>query len=355
MHLARSIPPALYVQHARPIDAALDVELRYLTCMQGTTHDMARACAEARAPLNLGGMGLFTLGRADLAALACAASALAALVRASRDLSALPAWNGAPAPRYAWFTQMIEVFLDIENHLHGPMHADSVKGFIAEGWRVTQDISHRAGAIRDAEHRALYNRATTHNLDRNTEGDLVAIKYPLPQTFADMHSASVCLSAPRLQKSMLTHMYALEYVERAFDMSITPTDRNHIKCFAEKYSSATLVTVPSAPVFSLSRLEYQFHLRARLRLPCLLQPYPARPAHLVLGDEAVRTSIHDEARDGFALSAVLSDCVVRPEPLRHYIAPRRRALMLSLTSSSSCRVASASRRTSSRSVSRADT
>ena len=79
--------------------------------------------------------------------------------------------------------------------------------------------------------------------------------------------------------------------------------------------------MPSAPVFSLSRLEYQFHLRARLRLPCLLQPYPARPAHLVLGDEAVRSAIHDAARDGFALSAVLSDCVVRPEPLRHYMPP----------------------------------
>ena len=116
-------------------------------------------------------------------------------------------------------------------------------------------------------------------------------------------------------------MYALEYVERAFDMSITPTDRNHIKCFAEKYSSATLVTVPSAPVFSLSRLEYQFHLRARLRLPCLLQPYPARSAHLVLGDGAVRTAMHDAARDGFALSAVLSDCVVRPEPQSTQVKP----------------------------------
>ena len=91
--------------------------------------------------------------------------------------------------------------------------------------------------------------------------------------------------------------------------------------FAERYASATLAAVPSCAAFRLSPAAFQFHLRVRLRLPCLVAPFPRRLASDIIYREMVRQDMHDAARDSLLSSCAHSDLHVCEEPHKHYSIP----------------------------------
>ena len=59
----------------------------------------------------------------------------------------------------------------------------------------------------------------------------------------------------------------------------------------------------------------------RLRLPCLVAPFPRRLASDVVLAHSVRLDLHDAARDSLLASCAHSDLYVREEPARHYAVP----------------------------------
>ena len=151
-------------------------------------------------------------------------------------------------------------------------------------------------------------------------GDYDPVKFPLPRTFADLRALATRTQHPHLQKSILMWRAAVIHAHKATAVPDLHT-RSHLMSMIEKYTSATVTALPSCPGFRLGRDEFGFHLRARLRLPSLLSPYPRLCASRVLQHAGVRQAMHDGARDSLLTTSVLSDHVVRPEPARFYRVP----------------------------------
>jgi len=151
-------------------------------------------------------------------------------------------------------------------------------------------------------------------------GDYDPVKFPLPRTFADLRALATRTQHPHLQKSILMWRAAVIHAHKATAAPDLHT-RSHLISMIEKYTSAAVVALPSCPGFRLGRDVFTFHLRARLRLPSLLSPYPRLCASRVLQHAGVRQAMHDGARDSLLTTSVLSDHVVRPEPAKHYRVP----------------------------------
>ena len=162
--------------------------------------------------------------------------------------------------------------------------------------------------------------------------------------FAQLRHAAADAMHPHVQKSVLRWRAATDYV---MQITAQPADANcscrraarhaprhtrgcsashartvsHIRQFAEKYSSAALAAVPPCAAFRLPAGAFKFHLRVRLRLPCLVAPFPQRLASDVVLAHSVRLDLHDAARDSLLASCAHSDMFVREEPARHYAVP----------------------------------
>ena len=205
---------------------------------------------------------------------------------------------------------------------------DTIMGIITEGWRSVVKIANRVDHIVEGPNgnggitrkRIVNSLATTRYEMNPSTGDYDPVKFPLPRTFADLRALATRTQHPHLQKSILMWRAAVIHAHKATAAPDLHT-RSHLQSMLEKYTSAVVTALPSCPGFRLGRDEFGFHLRARLRLPSLLSPYPRLCASRVLQHAGVRQAMHDGARDSLLTTSVLSDHVVRPEPARFYRVP----------------------------------